>query len=431
MPGPPPFDDELVTGGADGDGVAQLRYHELALAVALAEHPLPQAAAIAGRRGRGPGRFDERRQQVAVLDQSAHRGAGRRTPARRRLEHHRHVDQLVVEAGAVRHAAVLEELLAMIGGDHDQRVVPQPALAQAIEQLTDLAVEREQLLVVLPAHGVDLFGGERHRAGSDVLAQASPVGAQRATLITGGEDAARRRRRAIRPVQLEVVQVGEERPLGLGVEPGQQLLVDVRGLRRLVVVDVEALIEPELGSELVLLREQRGGVAESAQRLGDGDGRRRQAAAHDLVTLLQESAEAVLGRVEAGEQGGDRGPGPARLGERSREAGAGGGERLEPRRHRAAVRRLGADAVGAQAVDHQQEDVGRGRRLLRRGEAPRRSPGSPRRRTTRRERLGGRSRRPADAGIRRRTRKLYCAYRAFSRPCYGIHSTSRLANCHP
>jgi hypothetical protein len=75
-------------------------------------------------------------------------------------------------------------------------------------------------------------------------------------------------------VQLEVVEVGEERTPGLPRQPVEQPAVNALRLRRLVVVDVEALRQPEARSELVLLAEERRGVTQGAQRLGGGDRRR-------------------------------------------------------------------------------------------------------------------------------------------------------------
>ena len=125
FPGLPALDDQLVIGGADRDGVAELRDHELALAVGDRR---ACAGAGCGDRRSSPALAPAASMNVGSRSRCSTSAlsappAGA-SPARRRLEHHRHVDQLVVEAGAVGHAAVLEELLAVVGGDDDQACRP-------------------------------------------------------------------------------------------------------------------------------------------------------------------------------------------------------------------------------------------------------------------------------------------------------------------
>ena len=76
------------------------------------------------------------------------------------VQDQRHAHDLVEERLLVPLAAVLEELLAVVGGDDDEGVLEEPALAQRAEDLAedlvgeaDLAVvERDQVLAVARLH---------------------------------------------------------------------------------------------------------------------------------------------------------------------------------------------------------------------------------------------------------------------------------------
>src|SRR2546429_439817 len=66
----------------------------------------------------------------------------------RRLHDERHVDLLVVERRAVPPAAVLLELLAVVGGEHDERAVVEATRPQVVEEDAELLVEVGDLAVV-------------------------------------------------------------------------------------------------------------------------------------------------------------------------------------------------------------------------------------------------------------------------------------------
>ena len=68
------------------------------------------------------------------------------------------MEQLVIEALAVEEVAVLPELLAVVGGHHDERIREAPVLLERVEEPADLLVDGSDRGVVerddLPAIGV-------------------------------------------------------------------------------------------------------------------------------------------------------------------------------------------------------------------------------------------------------------------------------------
>jgi hypothetical protein len=116
----------------------------------------------------------------------------------------RHVDELAVERLAVAEPAVLHELVAVVGHEDDERLVGHAALRERREQEPDQIVDVADLAVVDRAHVRDVL--RRRGLVGDAVAVA--VAAARVDVhrpVRGG--------RAVRVVDVHVVQVEEERPL--------------------------------------------------------------------------------------------------------------------------------------------------------------------------------------------------------------------------
>ena len=143
------------------------------------------------------------------------------------------MEQLVVELAAVHQAAVLEELLAVIGGDHDQQVFA-VGRAQLLERGAEAVVHGQDLAVVEPDHHLAL---RRRRAGRSLLDQVEELAHAHAARSLGpgrGEEVEARRRR-VGMMHGVVVQEGEE-----GRPQKAQLAQDLR----LVFVRVPPALAP-------------------------------------------------------------------------------------------------------------------------------------------------------------------------------------------
>src|SRR6185436_17143565 len=172
---------------------------------------------------------------------------------------------------AVEVAAVLAELFAVVAGDEDQCVVVEVALLELVDELADEAVGAEELLVVAGAQELAIGGGDHVLAAADVIAQLPPVGADVEAARALIELAAQLLR-AVREVQLEVVEVGEERrPLLQPGLPFEDAAVGARAVARLRLPEVETLLEAEARRELMLVAHHRGGVTGAFQPLGEGE----------------------------------------------------------------------------------------------------------------------------------------------------------------
>ncbi len=98
------------------------------------------------RLGRGHvGEVQERRIQVARCDEVVH--ASRFEPRAPRDQ--RHVGHLAIERARVRVAAVLEEVLAVIGGQEDERGLPATRRPGLVNDLGDEPLHVADLLVVM------------------------------------------------------------------------------------------------------------------------------------------------------------------------------------------------------------------------------------------------------------------------------------------
>jgi len=232
------------------------------------------------------------------------------------------VEQLLVEGVAVPHApdgariaaletlffAMIPELLAMVGGDHHEGV-PSPAeLPQAVEETSDLLVDVEQGAVV---------------EGDLVLPEALEIGRLPVFLVDeaplrGGGAAPRAARfgdeevagiglwRGDRLVEVHVLEIEKERPLGTLPHPGEgpvgQALCGA--VARLGVVEAALEAAPEVG----IGREERRPELRPVEVVGEGLRLRPELRRVRVVELphFARQAGAVLGRVEGGEEAADR-----------------------------------------------------------------------------------------------------------------------------
>ena len=134
-------------------------------------------------------------------------------------DHERDVQQLLIHRVAVLEAAVVEQLLAVVGGEHDEALLPQPALAQPREQALHRQVGGEDLFVVGRGdEGAVRVGEPRqpapHRAEAYRFV-AQPRG------DAGREAPAHAGVGAVADVRLEEVHHGEELLLADRVEPAE------------------------------------------------------------------------------------------------------------------------------------------------------------------------------------------------------------------
>ena len=110
----------------------------------------------AGRRKQGRGDVDGAHQ--GRVD-----GAGRNSTS---PDDERDPDQLFEEGAAVEEAAVVAELLTMVGGDQHHRVVEETDLRQAAEEFAEAVIEETDLAVILrhkevEVGPVEVFRGRR------------------------------------------------------------------------------------------------------------------------------------------------------------------------------------------------------------------------------------------------------------------------------
>ena len=286
---------------------------------------------------------------------------------------------VLVQVLAVRPAAVLEELLAVVRGEHDRRAIEPPGGAQFLDEAGEAAIEgahaggiaRPPLAQAERGVGVDPFDAPRAHAGHHARRQLAPLerpvgaerlaGAQRGDVLLG---------RIVGIVHVHEVQVEEEGPLRVaGAEPRTRRIEDPLGGSVVGDVAIVELGEP-LGETVVapdpgVGNERCRVVAGRRERLGECLGCVRQNVGLDL--LLDRPASpprlaelAALGRhpvhrnFEPGEQGGDRRFGPRCLAVGALEDDGFRGEPVDARRDRAAEA-VGAEVVGAEGVDENQD----------------------------------------------------------------------------
>jgi hypothetical protein len=101
-----------------------------------------QRAADDVRGQRRPHRLEQRRHHVDALHLALDARAA--AAAARQLEHQRDADQLVEQAAAVEPAPVVEELLAVVGHEEDERVVVEAQRLQLAHEAAELAGRRRR-----------------------------------------------------------------------------------------------------------------------------------------------------------------------------------------------------------------------------------------------------------------------------------------------
>ena len=274
----------------------------------------------------------------------------------------RNAQQLVVQLGAVPEAAMLLEFLAVVRGHQDHGRFTHPGSREPLEQTAERRVPGPHLrLVQRPevAHGCRPEGRV-----------SAVVDRQREVLHVSTRDRGRNALRRDRPqggrwivglVRLHVVEVGEEAPAGVLVEPVEEDAVHVARARLLAAVPVlrqrdeglEASREVGFAGDHEVRRHA---DRRDAALLGvSGKGRQR---VREKARLDPVPGEAVARRMEAREDGRDRGHRPRRLGNRALEH-----EPLprEPIEARAGARggTVATELVGAQRVHQEEEHVRR------------------------------------------------------------------------
>jgi hypothetical protein len=176
-------------------------------------------------------------------------------------EQQRHVRQLRVQVGTVAHAAVLHELLTMVGRDHDERVAREPQRAQGLQELAQLVVEVPDLAVIERRGAI----GRQKRCG---LPSRRRLRKEMRVALRGG----------VGIVDLIGVDEQEEAPIAVTLQPPQgvakRLLHDAHG-RGIVValvldVRVEAAPESAFDREGSVLGDGRRLEAFASQRLRQG-----------------------------------------------------------------------------------------------------------------------------------------------------------------
>ena len=264
----------------------------------------------------------------------------RREPVRL-VQDQRHAKRRLVGEQAVRHLAVLAERLAVIGGEHHERVASSLRVQHRLQEGPERSVDRRHFAeiwrVAIP---------RRIRLGRRVrevrLVHVDPRQPRRPRRAGG-----RGRGRILAPDPLERGGDGVRTAALRDAERDVRLV-----LRKPIVVDVEAARQTEAGVERKSADEGAGPVVAPAhQRRERLDGGREPEAgvlAHAVAEGVQ-TGEDVRVRRQRDDTGG------AGLGE----ADAGGGEPIDPRRRGRSVA-VGANRVSAQRVDGDQLDVGRG-----------------------------------------------------------------------
>ena len=117
--------------------------------------PPPRTATWSGRPARSDGSgsfadFEHRRQHVDELHLLSHAAALPLVAGE--LHDERHAVELVEEAAAVEPEAMVEELLAVVGEEDDERVVVQPVLLELTDEAAELTVAERDVAVVLRDH---------------------------------------------------------------------------------------------------------------------------------------------------------------------------------------------------------------------------------------------------------------------------------------
>ena len=284
-----------------------------------------------------------RRQHVDGGGARGHHHAARHTGA---SHDQRHPHRRLIHEDGVHQLVVIAEALAVVREQDDDRVGLVSGGAEPVEHAPHLSVGEGDLAVVgMPRKAIEIR--RRGRVRRVRIVEMQP-GKER----TVASRTARLRRRRIEPAQ---------RRIGYLVRAALSAGITGGGFVEVFVERVEPLAEAECARHRVCADERRRLVALPLQQ---GRDRRilRSEGEHDVA------AHAVRGRVLTGENRRVGGAGERDGGLDLIEPDAGGRERVE-RRRRACRGAVGADVIGAQRVDRDQEQVGMARRA-RRGPPP-------------------------------------------------------------
>ncbi len=323
-------------------------------------------------------RTGQGRQQVEALPSGVGRGAGGRREGGRHVQQpdrageapagrdvavpapdQRHVDLLFVERLAVLPAAVVEQLFAVVGGEHHQGV-GQHLRPQAGEHLADGPIDVVHLAVVQRREVGDVAGriGQDQLAGVDAV---HPVAGHRTPVLAfEGGTIADDLGIVVRVVRIDVVQVEEERavPVLVGGDPGERVAVQVVGMApqpldvcRRRVEGAEAALKAGADVHRRVGQEAGGLVTGAAQALGGRQDARRDAVRGHV------GAEQLAG-VAAGHHRDHRRQRPGRLAIGLVHDRAGAGQPARDLGRGLAAVAVRGQPVAAQGVDEDDDDVG-------------------------------------------------------------------------
>ena len=328
-----------------------------------------QIAPGGARRRRDAGDAAQGGRQVGQRDGARHAHVLGQRPGP--VQDQRHVEQLVVERVAVLVAAVVEELLAVVGGDDERRAPVEPALGEPGDQPPDLGVGEGDLAAVERPRAPDQPRGQLEAP----LAHAHHVLARREdeALVLPvealGEAPPPGLGRRVDRVRVEVVHEQEERLVPVLVDPAQGGVGDLVGVARVAVVGRVTLVER---GEVAGRAEARG----EEQHADDGVGavarrgeqpRQGGDALHERRVGPEPPAGPVLLGVQAGQDRRHRRQGPGRLGEGALEQHPASSQGVEVG-GRVALPAVAAELVRAQRVADDEHDVGRLRTAAGRGQ---------------------------------------------------------------
>jgi hypothetical protein len=287
-------------------------------------------------------------------DPPAGRGAGE-------PDDERHVQQLVEECVAVIEGAVVEELLAVVGHDDDERVAGAAGGSERVEQAAHEPVGMMGFGGVEVADPTAVVGRPA-RVDLHVRCAVHPDGRKRraegAIVVRRDEEARILGRRRIRCVRLEEVDEEEEAfRRGVGEPCGGALGGRARVGEHLV--RLEAAIEADRRSDPGVADERGGAEAAVVQHARE----RRMCGVEAAHVRQLALARAVVGRQEAREHRREGRQRPRRRADRGLEEHALACERVDARRRRARIA-VATEMIGPERVERDDDDV-RGRRRRR------------------------------------------------------------------
>ncbi len=316
----------------------------------VAGDPGGEAPAFHAGRNRQIQEIEDRRRHVHLLGLPLHDPAA---PHPGDPHDQGDVQHLLVQRPAVLPAAVLEELLAVIGDEDDHGVLQKPAPAEEVEQLAEGRVVGGDLGVIEVQEVPEHLRRGRDLSLFDPVQEVHPDEA----LVphAGGEALPERERGSIGGVRLHGVEIEEEGsvPLPLGPQPAGGLGVDV-GRRavfpRQELVGLEPLAQAEAARHIAVGDEPGGLVPPLPQALRQGDG----LPGEDVPPAV----DAMGAGQQAGEDGGGGGAGPGGLGHGVPEEDRAAGEGVDAGRDRPGIA-IAAEVVRPQGVDEIDDDVAR------------------------------------------------------------------------